>query len=97
MLCLITGCFIVDIDECQHRDKYPCHGVCKNTNGSFTCDCPTGTQGNASNAECQKDPFLFPLGARVATGTSIYLSSNTFLFLFMEHSGSHVKLSLARC
>jgi len=29
--------------------------------------------------------------------TTIFLSCNTFLFLFMEHAGSHVELSLTRC
>ena len=40
MLCLITGCFIADIDECLDGKKYPCLGVCTNTYGSFACDCP---------------------------------------------------------
>ena len=58
MLCLITGCFIADIDECLDGKKYPCHGVCTNTYGSFACDCPRGSRGNASNAECTKIPSL---------------------------------------
>jgi hypothetical protein len=62
---------IVDINECLYRDKYPCHGVCMNTIGSFTCDCPTGTRGNASMGECHKHPF--PPRARVASGTRIFL------------------------
>ena len=57
MLCLITGCSNADIDECLDRKQYTCHGVCTNTDGSFTCDCPTGTRGNASIGECHKDPF----------------------------------------
>ncbi|KAG0537854.1 hypothetical protein BDA96_03G184400 [Sorghum bicolor] len=53
---LPDGC--KDIDECLDSKKYPCHGVCTNTNGSFACDCPRGSRGNASNAECHKDPFF---------------------------------------
>ena len=78
MLCLITGCSIADIDECLDRKQYPCHGVCTNTDGSFTCDCPTGTRGNASNGECHKDPF--PPRAQVAAGTSIFLKLQHFDF-----------------
>ncbi|GAY63567.1 hypothetical protein CUMW_226620 [Citrus unshiu] len=34
------GC--VDIDECLDKEKYHCEGTCKNTIGSYTCDCPIG-------------------------------------------------------
>ncbi|CAN6357767.1 unnamed protein product [Urochloa humidicola] len=35
---VINGC--TDVDECQHRDQFPCYAVCVNTPGSFTCTCP---------------------------------------------------------
>jgi hypothetical protein len=79
--------FIVDIDECQHGDKYPCFGDCTNTIGSFTCDCPTGTRGNASNGECQKEPF--PPRARVAAGTSII-----YLFIYLWNLQVHMLSSV---
>ncbi|GLT28485.1 hypothetical protein SLA2020_034160 [Shorea laevis] len=33
---LRQGC--QDIDECKEPDKYPCHGTCRNTIGSYTCE-----------------------------------------------------------
>ncbi|KAH9699256.1 WAK53a-OsWAK receptor-like protein kinase [Citrus sinensis] len=38
------GC--VDIDECLDKEKYHCEGKCKNTIGSYTCDCPIGMYGD---------------------------------------------------
>ncbi|KAL9416678.1 hypothetical protein AB3S75_039799 [Citrus x aurantiifolia] len=38
------GC--VDIDECLDKEKYRCEGNCKNTIGSYTCDCPIGMYGD---------------------------------------------------
>ncbi|KAH9699276.1 Wall-associated receptor kinase-like 10 [Citrus sinensis] len=35
------GCH--DIDECN--EGYPCEGTCKNTPGSYTCQCPIGMHG----------------------------------------------------
>ncbi|KAG0550636.1 hypothetical protein BDA96_01G355200 [Sorghum bicolor] len=77
---LPDGC--KDIDECLDSKKYPCYGVCTNTYGSFACDCPRGSRGNASNAECQKDPF--PLRARVLTGISVGLVVALIAFLSTE-------------
>ncbi|GAY68648.1 hypothetical protein CUMW_265770 [Citrus unshiu] len=37
------GC--VDIDECLDEEEYLCEGNCKNTIGSYTCDCPVGMYG----------------------------------------------------
>ncbi|CAL9207303.1 unnamed protein product [Musa hybrid cultivar] len=38
-----------DINECDHPEKYPCHGLCANLPGNYSCICPEGTSG---------DPFL---------------------------------------
>ncbi|WVZ82639.1 hypothetical protein U9M48_029883, partial [Paspalum notatum var. saurae] len=38
---LIGGC--QDINECDARGRYPCNGVCTNTNGSYICICRKGT------------------------------------------------------
>lgn len=35
-----------DIDECLDKEKYHCEGKCKNTIGSYTCDCPIGMYGD---------------------------------------------------
>ncbi|KAK3122081.1 hypothetical protein QOZ80_8BG0664850 [Eleusine coracana subsp. coracana] len=50
---LPEGC--QDIDECSHRDQYPCYGDCKNTPGGYICLCPTGYYGNASAPNGCKD------------------------------------------
>lgn len=50
------GC--VDIDECLDKEKYHCEGNCKNTYGSYTCDCPIGMYGDGK-VDCR--------GFRIAT------------------------------
>jgi len=43
-----TFCFAIDIDECKYPHQYVCYGVCKNTPGSYICQCNTGYTGNAT-------------------------------------------------
>lgn len=40
--------FNSDVNECDHPDTYPCHGICTNTDGGYRCDCVPGFAGNAS-------------------------------------------------
>jgi Calcium-binding EGF domain len=49
-LCLF--CWSLDIDECQHPNIYPCHGICVNVPGAYECICPKGKHGNATVGEC---------------------------------------------
>jgi len=42
-----NGC--KDIDECAHRDLYPCYGICINMPGTFHCQCSNGTSGDPLN------------------------------------------------
>ncbi|KAJ9545338.1 hypothetical protein OSB04_025045 [Centaurea solstitialis] len=34
-----------DINECEDKSKYPCHGDCSNTPGGYNCTCPHGYSG----------------------------------------------------
>ncbi|KAL6838314.1 hypothetical protein ACP4OV_031818 [Aristida adscensionis] len=38
---LVDGC--QDINECQIPNQYPCHGICSNTIGGYSCSCTSGT------------------------------------------------------
>ncbi|KAH9488617.1 hypothetical protein Btru_061290 [Bulinus truncatus] len=43
-----------DVDECQKPDSCPRDQICRNTNGSFTCSCPSGynlINGNCTNID----------------------------------------------
>ncbi|KAI3971727.1 hypothetical protein MKW92_002914, partial [Papaver armeniacum] len=44
---LSPGC--EDINECEDQKTNPCEGICTNTNGSYICTCPAGSQGNGKN------------------------------------------------
>ncbi|XP_073106222.1 wall-associated receptor kinase 4-like [Elaeis guineensis] len=56
-----------DIDECK---IYPCHGICINKPGTYSCTCPPGTRGNATES-CSPIPPKFPLPAKLAVGFSV--------------------------
>ena len=49
---MITHCLSPDIVECTDEDSNNCHAnaTCTNTDGSFTCACNTGYNGNG--VEC---------------------------------------------
>ena len=36
----------VDVDECKNPELNHCSGHCNNTEGSFTCSCPSGMFGD---------------------------------------------------
>jgi hypothetical protein len=56
-----------DINECELKDEYPCYG-CKNTIGSYTCTCPSGTRGNPYTKDgCQKKDG-FTLAIKIVIG-----------------------------
>ncbi|KAL5655195.1 hypothetical protein ACJX0J_034514, partial [Zea mays] len=54
------------VNECDHPDTYPCHGICTNTDGGYKCECVPGFAGNASVPTGCKDidecahPHLYP-------------------------------------
>jgi hypothetical protein len=49
-------------------DEYPCYGDCNNTNGNYTCTCPSGTEGNAYIKDgCHKKDG-FTLAVKIVIG-----------------------------
>uniref|UniRef100_A0A0D9XHA5 Protein kinase domain-containing protein n=1 Tax=Leersia perrieri TaxID=77586 RepID=A0A0D9XHA5_9ORYZ len=58
-----------DIDECvRPRDKYPCYGVCRNTEGDYDCSCRAGYQPSGGGPKKQECSPKFPVAARLALG-----------------------------
>ncbi|KAL6906140.1 hypothetical protein ACP4OV_003741 [Aristida adscensionis] len=66
---VVDGCS--DVDECKHRDEFPCYGVCVNTPGSFICTCPKGSSGNATVEHGCRPDDKFTLPLKVVTGVSV--------------------------
>ncbi|KAK1314819.1 Wall-associated receptor kinase 2 [Acorus calamus] len=57
-----------DIDECMDRVANPCKGICKNTPGNYTCECPKGKHSDDPMLyECKRSFPVVP----VAVGTSL--------------------------
>ncbi|XP_062221626.1 wall-associated receptor kinase 1-like [Phragmites australis] len=72
-----------DIDECQHKDEYPCYGVCTNTPGNYTCKCPPGTSGDASTQNGCRDKDKFTLALKVVTGVSVGVFLSVFVCFWL--------------
>ncbi|XP_044417066.1 putative wall-associated receptor kinase-like 16 [Triticum aestivum] len=71
------GC--TDIDECQLKGEFPCYGVCNNTQGSYTCQCPPGTSGDVTRKDGCRPKDKFTLALKIVTGVSV----GVFLSVFM--------------
>ncbi|KAF7091897.1 hypothetical protein CFC21_094438 [Triticum aestivum] len=74
---LYDGC--KDINECERKGKHACYGVCTNTPGSYTCQCPPGTSGDATVKNGCRPKDSFTLAVKVVTGISL----GVFLPFFM--------------
>ncbi|XP_018731100.2 wall-associated receptor kinase 2 isoform X1 [Eucalyptus grandis] len=58
-----------DIDECKEPKRYPCHGKCKNTLGSYKCQCRLGKRGKGKE-RCKVSPLAIAI-----PGNSMYIPS----------------------
>ncbi|KAI3875694.1 hypothetical protein MKW92_030916 [Papaver armeniacum] len=87
------GC--IDINECEDEKNNPCEGICTNTDGSFNCSCPAGSQGDGRKDErgCnRKVPIIqltlgkvFPIKYRILTiPVSIVLLLAKLSFAFSQ-------------
>jgi hypothetical protein len=53
------------IDECTRPNDFPCHGVCKDTNGSYECNCRAGYESDGDPKEKPCRPKLFSSAKRI--------------------------------
>lgn len=56
-----------DINECMRPEEFPCHGECKDTDGSYECKCPPGYQSDGDPKEKSCHPKL-PHSAKLVIG-----------------------------
>ncbi|KAI5020963.1 hypothetical protein ZWY2020_054373 [Hordeum vulgare] len=61
---IVQGC--TNIDECADPGKYPCKGVCTDTNGSYQCECPPGYR--SYDPITERCTPKFPLAAQISVG-----------------------------
>ncbi|VAH00455.1 unnamed protein product [Triticum turgidum subsp. durum] len=61
---LPNGC--TNIDECADPAKYPCYGVCTDTQGSYDCNCRLGYRSHDPRTERCTEKF--PLAAQISVG-----------------------------
>ncbi|XP_078149925.1 wall-associated receptor kinase 2-like [Carex rostrata] len=75
-----------DIVECNFPDIYPCHGNCRNIEGSYECSCRKGMKGNPKTGSCTN---IFSFTARVVIycilGIAVLLGVCLLLLWYVQH------------
>ncbi|KAM3405898.1 hypothetical protein ACQJBY_000124 [Aegilops geniculata] len=61
---LPNGC--TNINECANPAKYPCYGVCRDTEGGYGCYCPVGYR--SQDPQTERCTQKFPLAAQISVG-----------------------------
>ncbi|RZC51523.1 hypothetical protein C5167_019953 [Papaver somniferum] len=82
---LSPGC--QDVNECEDQTNNPCVGICTNTEGSYTCTCPKGSNGDGKKdgsgcTKKQESPLL-----RITLGVGLGL-----LFLIIGLSWLYISI-----
>uniref|UniRef100_A0A0D9VMF1 Protein kinase domain-containing protein n=1 Tax=Leersia perrieri TaxID=77586 RepID=A0A0D9VMF1_9ORYZ len=74
-----------DINECERKAEFPCHGLCTNLLGDYKCECPPGYSGDAlvKNGCRQKDKFTLALKAVTGVGVGVILIGSICLWLHL--------------
>ncbi|XP_030446849.1 wall-associated receptor kinase 2-like [Syzygium oleosum] len=70
------GC--IDIDECKDPKTYPCHGKCRNTPGSYTCDCGPGKRRRGKD-RCQVSRLGIAFGAMAVSVFGLTVTASVSL------------------
>ncbi|KAJ1257923.1 hypothetical protein BS78_10G033900 [Paspalum vaginatum] len=80
---LVGGC--QDINECDPPGRYPCNGICTNTDGSYLCTCPKGTSSeDPKTTPCSRpnQPELKALICILITFVFLVICISTLLIWF---------------
>ncbi|XP_021849579.2 wall-associated receptor kinase 5-like [Spinacia oleracea] len=77
---LSPGCS--DINECEDLDSSPCSMICTNTQGNYTCSCPSGYIGDGTRhgTGCQAQ-YALKVGLGVGLGSLTILITGSWVFL----------------
>ncbi|CAO1940174.1 unnamed protein product [Urochloa humidicola] len=75
---IVNGC--QNINECDRPAEFPCHGQCKDNDGSYDCKCPPGYHSDGNPKEKPCNPNL-PNSAKLIIGITVGTSVLLFIFL----------------
>ncbi|KAJ8511320.1 hypothetical protein OPV22_001754 [Ensete ventricosum] len=77
-----------DINECDYPEKYPCHGLCTNLPGNYSCACPKGTRGHPFLSACYNDSSssktIIVVGVSVGGGSVLLLVATVALWRILK-------------
>ena len=71
-------CSSSDVNECELLSSVCGEAQCKNTDGSFHCECPSGQDYNVMIAKCEP----VPTGDPPSTVVQINLQTSEFITVF---------------